>query len=363
MPQLVKTGSHGRLRVKRGAAGWARAWWLLADFLARDAADRQQREASLRGRPAEYPRVVAVMAIDANYRNGKKSMAGLDPTAMFAGVTRRTVTAGWARTVAVNSTQRVEAGRGCTLEERTETGRRRQRAVYDFAPLHRSRFDPAPFLGEAAAVIADLLQRTVQLVDEYQELLEEARRAAGAAEAQLLDAQAFLAERTAEDLQLQAAVSDAWADDARQALSAAVVARARAMVPPVDRSAVMAAQRARRTEYDDALATAQTVSEQAIRIENFFHHPRRGQVRSFTSGSYWGLQFAAKSPPLAERQRPHGRGEQHRGGAPRPSPTTNVTRSSTSTHPRTVYRVGKRAGRGIGRTLEVPAALSRQRRR
>src|SRR5689334_13131248 len=39
MPELTKTGSKGRLQIKRGALGWARAWWLLADFLARDAAD------------------------------------------------------------------------------------------------------------------------------------------------------------------------------------------------------------------------------------------------------------------------------------------------------------------------------------
>ena len=279
MPQLVKTGSHGRLQIKRGVAGWARAWWLLADFLARDAADRQQRGMSNRGRPAEYPWVVAVMAIDANYRNGAKSMAGLDPTAMFAGVSTRTVTAGWARTVAVGSTKQAEIGRGCTLEERTQTGRRRQRAVYDFVKLHRSRFDPTPFLGEAAAVIAGLLQRAAELVDEHQALLEQARATAGAVEARLLDAQAVLAERTAQDLQLQASVSDVWADDARQALSAAVTARGhaiRAMHPPADRRAVVAAQRARQAAHDDALATAQTAAEQAIRIENFFYHPRRG---------------------------------------------------------------------------------------
>jgi hypothetical protein len=344
MPQLVKTGSHGRLQIKRGMAGWARAWWLLADFLARDAADRQQRGMSSRGRPAEYPWVVAVMAIDANYRNGKKSMAGLDPTAMFAGVSKRTVTAGWARTVAVGSTKQKEAGRGCTLEERTETRRRRQRAVYDFVPLHRSRFDPAPFLGEAAAVIAGLLQRAVQLVDEHQALLEQAHRAAGAVEARLLDAQAVLAEHTAEDLQLQAAVSDAWADDARQALSAAMTARARAtlaMRPAADRPAVVAAQRARQAAHDDALAAAQTAAEQAIRIKNFCYHPRRGTGKKLSSGSYWGLQFSAKSSPLADRQRPTGRGEKHRGGASRPSPTRNsgVISGSPPNHHRKLYEV------------------------
>jgi hypothetical protein len=344
MPQLVKTGSHGRLQIKRGVAGWARAWWLLADFLARDAADRQRRGMSSRGRPAEYPWVVAVMAIDANYRNGAKSMAGLDPTAMFAGVSTRTVTEGWARTVEVKSTKQAEAGRGCTLEERTETGRRRQRAVYDFVKLHRSRFDPTPFLGEAAAVIAGLLQRAAELVDEHQALLEEARRSAGAAEVRLLDAQADLAERTAEDLQLQAVVSDAWADDARQALSAAVMARGRAtraMFPPADRAAVVAAQRARRAAHDDALATAETAAEQAIRIGNFCYHPRRGKAGSFTSGYQWGLQFSAKSSPLADRQRPDGRGDEHRGGASRPSPTRNsgVTKESTPIHHRKLHGV------------------------
>jgi hypothetical protein len=342
MPQLVKTGSRGRLQLKRGVAGWARAWWLLADFLARDAADRQRRGVSGRGRPAEYPWVVAVMAIDANYRNGEKSMAGLDPTAMFAGVSTRTVTAGWARTVAVKSTKQVEAGRGCTLEEREETGRRRQRAVYDFAPLHRSRFDPTPFLGEAAAVIAGLLQRAVELVDEHQELLEEARRAAGAVEARLLDAQADLVERTAEDLQLQAAVSDAWAADARQALSAAVTARAqatRAMLSPADRAAVVAAQRARRAAHDDDLTTAETAAEQAIRIGNFCYHPRRGKARNFTSSYQWGLQFSAKSSPLVDRQRPTGRSDERRGGASRPAPTSGVTGRSTSEYHRKLYGV------------------------
>lgn len=345
MPKLTKTGPRGRLELKAGPGARARPVWLIADFIARMQAERAARGVLGRGRPPQHALVVGVMAIAADPAAGLRSMAGLKPTAAFAGVTPRTVTNTWDYAELVGAADEKERGRHCSLAEREETGLHRMRSVYDFAPLHTSPFDPEPYLGAAAEVVARLLQRAVQLVDEHQAVLEDARRAAADAEAELLDAQAVVAEQTAADLRLQAEVDDVWAEDARAAGKAALAARARATrayCPPADQLARAIASPAGRTGRDQLVATVQGAFDLAMRMDSFFHPPRMG-LRKRSSSGRRGLLFSAQpTSPLATGRRPDGRGQRHNGGASRPSPTKGVTGPSTSIHPRMPDRM--RAG-------------------
>jgi len=347
MPRLVKTGSRGRLQVKAGAGVRSRAWALLADFLARDGVERQERGLSARGRPSQVPRVVGVMAVAASYESGRESMAGLDWTAMFAGVAARTVTTGWARTVELGCTVRIEKGRILRVDERRELGRHRQRAVYDFTALHLSPVDRGPYLGAAARVLAQLLERAVQLVDEHQVLVDDAVAEASAVEAELLDAQAWMAEQTGRDLVLRATVDLLWAEDAAQALEAAHVARARASRAahsPVDQLARTAAPRAVRDARAARTQAVDNAFEQASRMANFCYQPRRGQLRNFTSGQqFWVKTSARSTSPLAGARRPNGRGEDQRHVGASRSPMKGTAGLTASRHPRTVYRVSRRS--------------------
>ncbi|GAB1646908.1 hypothetical protein KRMM14A1259_73310 [Krasilnikovia sp. MM14-A1259] len=340
MPRLTKTGPRGRLQMRQGPGGQARAVWLVADFLARMADERATRGLSSRGRPPQHPLVVAVMAIAADPAAGQRSMAGLGPTALFAGVVTKTVTTSWAYSVQVGATVRDEVGRTCGLAEREETGLRRRRSVYHFAPLEESPFDLTPFLPKAATIVARLLQRAVELVDERQAVLAEAQRAATAAEAAVLEAEAVVAERTAEDLQLQAQVSDDFADDAYKAAKAARAVRERATrlvraaytVRSAQDSDRMAALRA-------GLASVETAFEVASRMTNFYDPPRTGSRRRSSSG-FRGLTFSSRpTSPIAGTQRPDGRGEGHNGGASRPAPTKGAAQPTGSSRPRTANRL------------------------
>jgi hypothetical protein len=341
LPKLTKTGSRSRLELKAGPGSKARGVWLIADFLARQAAERAERGVTGRGRPPQHHLVVGVMAIAADPAAGLRSMAGLNPTAAFAGVTTRTVTNAWDYAELVGTAVEAERGRTCSLAEREETGLHRRRSVYDFAQLCDSPLDPQPFLGGAAGVVATLLQRAVQLVDEHQAVLEEAERASAVAEAELVEAQAVVAERAAEDLLLQASVSDAWADDAKAAYKVARTARGRANLAagsPADQD-LMAAARAGREGRERLVATVQGAFETALRMDSFFHPPRMGPGKR-SSSALRGLLFSAQpTSPLAGDQRPTGRGREHKGGASRPSPTRSVTNPPMRTHPRTPERV------------------------
>ncbi|SNY72798.1 hypothetical protein [Paractinoplanes atraurantiacus] len=326
LPRLTRSGSRGRLQVARGETGWARAWWLLTDYLARDAADRQKRGLSARGRPPQIPLVVGVMAIAASYESGRRSMRGQDWTTVFAGVSPRTVTNGWARAVELGCAELVEPGRILTVEERRELGRHRQRAVYDFAQLHRSPVaDVQPYLGPAAEVLARLLGRAMRVVDEYQGAVEEAIAAVAAVEAELLDAQAWLAEQDRDELALQAEVDPAgWAEQAGRAARAALQARARATraaAPPADFRARADALWAARTARQAATDATDRTLEQARRMDIFCHQPRRGLGRTLSSGQWWGLARKSSRVTVAGGRRPDGRGEEQRRGASRPSPT------------------------------------------
>ncbi|WP_232430582.1 hypothetical protein [Salinispora pacifica] len=330
MPTLSRTGPRGQLQLKQSPTGRARAVWLIADFLARAAADRAERGVSGRGRPSQHPLVVGVMAVAADPAAGRRSMAGLAPTAAHAGVAARTVTTAWACSERVGATVRTEAGRNCSLAEREDTGLRRRRTVFDFAPLHTSPFDPTPHLGEATAVVAQLLQRAVQLVDEHQDAVAAAQTAAAAAQTQLLDAHATAAERTAEDLQLQASVSAVWVPDARQALITAVAARGRANQPTTTSADRHPHQAAHPTED-----TVRAAFDLANRMTNFFHPPRMGLSKKSSSGYRGYHSFSASTSLAAARQRPAGRGQKPNGGASRPAPTRGVTGPTSPTRPRT----------------------------
>ncbi|WP_430787105.1 hypothetical protein [Actinoplanes sp. G11-F43] len=369
LPRLSRTGSGGRLRLTRGERRQARAWWLLADFLARDAADRTARQVSARGRPSAYPLVVAVMAVDARTGSGRRTMAGLHRTARFARVASRTVTTGWARSVELGSTRRVMVGRSCTLAVREATGRRRSRSVYDFAPVHRSEMDPTAYLGESARLLAQLLQIAEDLVAAEERVVADAHRQAEAVEARLLEARAVVAERRAEDLLLQAAVAaptdpgrqlqaqaaGSWQAQAKQAADEALAWRARATraaSPPLDAYARVAAHRAIRAAAAAAEARVEEAFERAERIRIFATSPVRGSARRSTSGLLWGLSSPVPpTSPLAGGKRPVGRGGKPKGRASRAS--TAVDSGPTSTRPRTDYG----NGRASQRQRRAPATL------
>lgn len=357
MPVLTKTGPKGRLQLKRAAGGRARAVWLIADFLARAAADRTARGLSGRGRPSQHPLVVGVMAIAANSRAGRRSMAGLRPTAAYAGVVTKTVTNAWAYSVQVGATVRTEKGRTCSLAEREETGLHRRRAVYDFAQLHSSPFDPVPFLGAAGLVVARLQERAAQLVDEHQAVLDEAVQDAQDLEAAVLDAEAMLAEHTAAELLWQAEVSADWSDDARVAVAAATAARGRAntaAAPPVDARTAVAADRARDAERAAAAEAVLATFERAERMAIFYDPPRMGSRRRSSSGLR-GYDFSGQpTSPIAGSRRPTGRGEGQKGGASRPSPTRRVPGHARSEQPRTLQGL-KAAAPARPRRSEVMA--------
>lgn len=357
LPRLTKTGPRGQLEVAEGAGSWSRAWELLADFLARDAAERIARGLSRRGRPPEYPRVVAVMAVAASWESGRGSMAGLDWTALFAGTGERTVTTGWARTVELGCAELVERGRILTVEERRELRRHRQRAVYDFTQLHRSTFDARPHLGTASALLAELLQRAGELVDEQQAVVEEERAAAAALEAELLDARAWAAEQRRDDLVLAASLDVAWADEAEQAVQLARTARGRASqaaAPPKDLGALVAAQRAAEAAAAAARKAVDTAFEQARRMTNFCDHPRRGSSSNPSSCSVVGSNSSGRSTSrLAIRRRPDGRGEGPKTFGASRSSTKDVAGPTSPSRPRTVKRVGAASPRRSGHSADL----------
>jgi hypothetical protein len=350
MPPLVKTGSRGKLRAKRGPRRMARAVWLLADFMARMAAERTARGVVGRGRPPQHALVVGVMAIAADPAAGRRSMAGLSWTALYAGVTTRTVTNAWDYAELVGSATEVERGRTCSLAELDETGLRRRRSVYDLVQLNTSPFDGDPYLGAAAAVVATLLERAVALVDEQQAAVDAAQREVAAAEARLLAAQATVAERTSDWLLLQASVDQRWAGQAKAAYQEALGLRQRATLAVAPRLSVApdtaAASRAGRADRDGVLATVAAAHEAATRMDSFFHPPRSGTTKRSSSASR-GLTLKisgfltfrpGSTSALADAQRPGGRGEEHKGGASRPAPTRRVAGRTSSQQPRTLDR-------------------------
>ncbi len=149
---------------------WGRAVELLADALARDALERAAGTA--RGRPSAFRMVAAVMAVDADFRSGRRAMPGRARCAELAGVCERAVSTAWKRGVAIGAWRRTVLGRRLTLAERVETGRGNDRAVYDLRPVHRST-NPAARDRMVPAALAAL----DELLGFGQQLLVDAERA------------------------------------------------------------------------------------------------------------------------------------------------------------------------------------------
>jgi hypothetical protein len=160
---------------RRGAAvspRWGRAVELLADALARDALERAAGTA--RGRPSAFRMVAAVMAVDADFRSGRRAMPGRAQCAELAGVSERAVSTAWKRGVAIRAWRRTVLGRRLTLAERVESGRGNDRAVYDLRPVHRSA-DPAArdaMVPAALAALDELLGWNLQLLVDAERALD-----------------------------------------------------------------------------------------------------------------------------------------------------------------------------------------------
>jgi len=283
------------LTAYRAGGGRGRPVELLADLLARDAAART----SERGRPSALPRVAAILALDSDWRSGRRALPGRARTATLAGCCERAVTSAWRRATAVLGwAVRTRQGRRLTLEERTTLGRWNDRAEYDLQPLHRGdRVTRARYLPAALAVFGELLEHAADLLRQAQDDLDELRARTGR-------------------------VTD-WPEQARRARLRLAAARAKSITTPLEAAALTA-----------NICSPHTVS--------------KGECVS--SCSYWGLRF---SPPnmihsVKCQARPHsGRGNY---GASR-SPTrggqgdldsSGLTvgkhrRSSSLQHPRTHY--------------------------
>ncbi|MFI9531425.1 hypothetical protein [Micromonospora rosaria] len=167
---------HAVLEGHQAGSGRARAVRLLADLLARDTAARS----TTRGRPGALARVAAVMAVDADWRSGRRAMPGRARTAELAGCTQRAVTSAWARSCALGWATRTHAGRRLSLPERIETGRSQDRACYDLTPVHQGDLTAqAALVPTALAVLADLLDHADTLLAAAQQHLDGLRARAG----------------------------------------------------------------------------------------------------------------------------------------------------------------------------------------
>jgi hypothetical protein len=136
---------------------------LLADLMARHAAART----TLRGRPGALVQVAAVMALDSDWRSGKRSMFGRRETALVAGCSTRAVTDAWALAVALEWAERTVLGGKLSKEERMELGRSNNRSVYDLVQLHTSTVDPdvrAAWVPLALDAYADLCATIADLI-------------------------------------------------------------------------------------------------------------------------------------------------------------------------------------------------------
>lgn len=150
--------------------GRGRAVELLADVLSREAGARGCR----RGRPSRLARVAAVLAVDSDWRTGRRALPGRERSAQLAGCTTRTVTDCWARAEALGWATRTHHGRRLSLAERTELGRCNDRAQFDLAAVHHG--DPAvraPYIPVALLVLDDLLQHALVLLAAAQDDLDD----------------------------------------------------------------------------------------------------------------------------------------------------------------------------------------------
>lgn len=159
-------------RARQGGRG--RAVELLADLMARDSLDR----VTLRGRPGSLYRVAAGVAVDADWRSGRRSLPGRARLAELVGCSERAVTSAWRRAEDLGWMVRIRQGRRLSLVERRELARSNDRAQFDIVQLHRSEIDVeirAEWVPVALGVLGDVLEHALGLLGEAEDGLETAR--------------------------------------------------------------------------------------------------------------------------------------------------------------------------------------------
>ena len=160
------------LEAYAAGRGQGRAVELVADLLAREAAART----SSRGRPSALAQVGAVLAVDSDWRSGRRALPGRGRTALLAGCSERAVSSAWKRGEALGWSVRTRQGRRLTLVERVDLGRWNDRAEFDLAPLHRGDATArAAFVPAALGVLGELLQHALGLWEQAQADLDELR--------------------------------------------------------------------------------------------------------------------------------------------------------------------------------------------
>ena len=151
-----------------------RAVLLTADLLARLTAARTTR----RGRPSVTSYVGAVLAVDADYRSGRRALPGRERTAWLIGCSDRAVYNAFVQVEGLGWAKRIRRGGRNSLQRRMETGRPNDRAEHDLAPLHRSPIDPATralYVPAALELLGELLQRALATLGQEQNALDELR--------------------------------------------------------------------------------------------------------------------------------------------------------------------------------------------
>lgn len=268
------------LREFARGGGRGRAVELLADLLAREVTARVAQ----RGRPGALGLVAAVLAVDSDWRSGRRALPGRARTARLVGCSERAVSSAWARAEQLGWACRTRQGGRLSLVDRTAARRGNDRAQFDLAPLH---------LGDA-----ELRQRYVTAA---------------------IKVLGVLLGRAEDELRC-----------AREALAAAV--RAAEFSP---------------TAPDEAAPqTPPGVRRGHLGSPSFFTPHMVSTGRDLTSCPYWGLQFSRRkliNSPDAAGLPNTGRGTD---GAERPSPTTRRSGIGTPQgrptppplkHPRTIY--------------------------
>lgn len=135
-----------------------------------------------RGRPPAWPRVAAVLALDADYRSGRRARPGHADTAALTGLQHTATTKAWQDLAAAGWVERTEVGGLATLAQRRALGVHRLRAEFDVRPLHTAPAAArAPFRAAALQVFAELLAAALELLAGAERELDEVRAAAATA--------------------------------------------------------------------------------------------------------------------------------------------------------------------------------------
>lgn len=256
---------------------------LLADVMARDAADRS----TLRGRPGALHRVAAVVAVDADWRTGRRALPGRARTAELAGCSERAVTSAWRRGEHLGWAVRTRQGRRLSLAERVELARSNDRAEFDLVQLYRSDVASelrAAWVPVALGVLGDVMDDAMTLLGAAEDELETARARYG--------------------------TGTGWQDRVESAQRRRAVARV----------------------VDEVCALPAAM----IHSTNIFSPRTASTGEDVSSGSYWGLRY---SPIMIRSGNPPASAEGR-------AKTTGASRSPTEGAQRDHGGVGYRGGQG-----------------